>query len=261
MNNCKVTTFKASVNNNDLPFLGRVKVYFDTVETASNLSQGLRKVSEMFTDGKMEVKGDIFFANSSLQSLGTQVINSASYSDSNIYVTNGKGVLLLDENITSISSIAGAASAVKGYYLKLDEFKNITTLQGIAVAKSLKTEGDIKYISQNTGLTTLNVSSTQVYGKIRDIECLTALTYLSLGNTGVQGVLKDFAISQIDNHGRTSGTLVVAASNDMRVNEGRTCASNVEYTITYTDATHFSISGPSFTISYAKSGGIWSIVE
>ena len=257
--NCIVKKYKVEVNDNNLPFYGYVKVYFDTIESASNLSNGIRRYADMFKDGKVEVVGDVYFANSSLQSLGVKELKQ-SYIDP-FYVTNGKGVLLLNNSVQQIQSIAGAGSVDKAYYVKLDEFSDITTLTDLNIARSTKSEGDISNLSKCLGLTGFSIPFTNIEGDIINIACITGITHIDVMSTNCKGNLSDFAISQIDNYGRSSGSVEVRTNSNFIIAGTRTSTNGKTYTINYVDSTHFNIVAPSYTISYTKSSGVWSYEE
>lgn len=231
--NCIVKKYKGEVNDNNLPFYGRVKIYFDQIESASNLSSGIRRNADMFKDGKVEVVGDVYFANSSLQSLGVKELG-VSYIDP-FYVTNGKGVLLLSDSVENIMAIAGASSYAKAYYVKMDEFREVSSLQRLQIGNSTKSEGDIINLAQCIGLTSL-----------------------AINNTNIEGSISDLVISQIDNYGRTSGTITINANSKLTTYGTTTTSNDSNYTVNITDSTHFNIVSSSYTVAFTKSGGVWS---
>jgi hypothetical protein len=184
-----------------------------------------------------------------------------SYTDP-FYVTNGTGVLLLSDSVQSIISVAGASQVEKAYYIKLDEFKDITSITNITIQKSSKSEGDIANLSNCTSLSDLNFEGTKVCGNIISIANCTSLTYLNFkDSTKCEGNLSEFAISQIDNYSRTSGSVEVHANANFIIGGTRTAVNGGIYTINYVDSTHFNIVLSSYTLSYTKSGGVWTYEE
>lgn len=230
MENCLVTKLKADTNNNNLPFLDWYKVYFKSVESPTDKSQGIRGVTS--SPKRIKVLGNLYFTDSTLiQNLGTEINNGIS----NFYVSNGEGVLLIPKNATSIVAVAGAGEVEKAYYIKLDEFADCETLTNVTIRNSVKSEGNIINLAQCVGLTDFN-----------------------FGSTKVEGNLSEFAIAQIDKYGRTSGSLSAYASSHILVYNTIFAVNNSLYTINYTDNTHFNIVATTYTVSFTKSGGVWS---
>lgn len=228
MENCLVTKFKADTNNNNLPFLDWYKVYFKSVESPSDKSQGLRGVTS--TSKKLKVLGSIHFTDSTLaENLGTEINNGLS----GFYVSNGNGVLLISRDATNILAVSGATTTNKAYYLKLDEYADSESLTGVAVRKS-DSEGSIMNLVKNVGLTILTV-----------LEC-----------PNVTGEIIDFVISQIDNYGRTSGELRIEAAPS-----GVTLENNPVYgdvTVNYVSASQFTYTYQAVTTTYNKVNDVWT---
>lgn len=232
--NCLVKKYKAVVNDNNLPFYGKLKIYFKSVTSPDNKSQGLRTVVLNVPVGstyEMKLFGDVHFTDSTLaQNTGT-ILNNR---NSDFYVSNGNGVLLIPEESHQIAAVAGAGDVIKGYYIKLDEYADTETFENIAIQNSIFSEGSILNLAKNIGLNTLNVKTCP----------------------NVIGEVVDFAISQIDDFGRTSGGITIYADNS-----GVTCENILAYTqitITYVSASQFTLAYGSTSSTYNKINGVWT---
>lgn len=232
-NNCLVKKYKADVNDNNLPFYGKFKIYFKSVTSPSDKSQGLRTVVQNVPIGstyEMELLGDVHFTDSTLaQNTGT-ILNNR---NSDFYVSNGNGVLLIPEESHQISAVAGAGDYYKAYYIKLDEYADSESFINIAVRKS-DTEGSILNLVKNINLTSLNV-----------MEC-----------PNVTGELIDFITSQIDNYGRTSGQLDFYSAPSGVTLEHEVILGNI--TINYVSASQFTYTYQTVTTTYNKVNGVWT---
>lgn len=227
-NNCLVKKYKADVNNNNLPFYGKLKIYFKSVTNPSDKTQGLHGVTN--TAKILQLIDGLNFTNSTLsENLGNEISNGIS----DFYVSNGNGILLIPEDAFMISAVAGATNYYKAYYLKLDEYADSENLTEIAVRKS-DTEGSILNLVKNINLTTLNV-----------IEC-----------PNVTGELINFITSQIDNYGRTSGQLNIYSAPS-----GITLEYNMiigDITVNYVSASQFTYTYQTVTTTYNKVNGVWT---
>lgn len=241
MENCFNIDLKVKTDNINLPYLDYSKVYYKTIDNPSDKSQGIRGYDDMCVNGKLKCVGNLYFADSSLVSTGSKEYTLPNPGHENqVYLTNAEGALLVSKNATSISSIAGAGSVQKAYYIKTAEFRDITALTSIGMAKT-DSIGSILDFVQCVGITSITFSYA----------------------IGVSGDVVDFLEKQIDDYGRTSGTITFSlAYSSCRIKPG-TAATDVYYTATITDSTHFTIVNSSATKTWngTKSGGNWTIVN
>ena len=129
--NCLVEKYKAVVNDNNLPFYGKLKIYFKSLTSPNDKSQGLHTVVQNVPIGstyEMKLFGDVHFTDSTLEQNTGTVFNNR---NSDFYVSNGNGVLLIPEESHQIAAVAGAGDVIKGYYIKLDEYADTETFNNI----------------------------------------------------------------------------------------------------------------------------------
>lgn len=239
MKNCLITELNAVVNNNNIPFYGSYKLHFARIDGATDKSNGLRGYANMNgDDGKIHVKGNTLFADSSLVSQGVQemvAVNNTSF-----YVTNQDGILLVSDKSTNIEAIAGATSVAKGYYIKTEEFEDSTSIVVLALSKANLSEGSILHLAGNIGLTNLNLAACP----------------------NITGSISDFVIRQIDEFGRTSGSISITLNGSGCTVDGSAAATSASYTVTIASATSFTITNQNGTITWTgtKTGDNWSVV-
>lgn len=236
---CLFRKYKGTVNNNNLAFLGYKKIYVESVSEASNKSNGLTFYSSMKVDGKIKVNGNnLYFADSSLVSSGSKELSN---NPTNFFWTNNDGVILISPLTTQIFSVASAASIVKSYYLKLDEYYDVTTLEKIVIQKSVKSEGDIISLAANIDLTNFVIPN-----------CIL-----------ITGDLVEFAIEQIDKYSRTSGTLTITSNGNLKIGTVATTTNNSNYVINYVSSTEFNVvtNSSSVTYTYRKVDNVWTLIE
>lgn len=235
---CLVTELKSVVGNDSLPVLGWIRLYIQPVTNPSNKTNGLQPGMGMGRDGVIKTTGNTFFAtwtDNALVSTGHKEQTFSMYSY--IYFTNDKGSLLLSDQTVSIQSLSGATSVEKAYYVNLDEFEYVSKLEILAIRRSINSSGDFIHLAR----------------------CVN-LTNVSIGETNIECDISKFAIRQIDEFGRTTGTLAIAnVSRKTKINNEYSVDNGDGCTVNYLSSTSFTITNKTIgTLTYTKSGGIWS---
>ena len=220
MNKCFITKLPSSVDNNNLPVLGQLRINW---LKQSNLTDNDARAISLGTNDSITVKvsGAHFTDNTLSSNLGNTKIITAADGDVLLYVSNDADAILTIDNkysltrisfvrpnkdwlkrsvkfdindircCTALTSLALTNTQVSGDISAVSQLTSLTTL---TLSGNL-ISGDISAISQLTSLTTLSSVSTQISGDISAVSQLTSLTYLNLLSTQISGDIS--AISQL----------------------------------------------------------------
>ena len=197
MNKCFITKLPSSVDNDNLPVLGQLRINWSK---QSNLTDNDARAIALSTNDSITIKvSGAHLTDSTLASnLGNTKTITAADSLVWLYVSNDADAVLTIDNKYSLTYLSfvrpnkgGLKRSVK---FDINDIRYCTALTSFDITNT-QVSGDISAVSQLTALTYLNLSSTQVSGDISDISKCTALTLLNLSGTNVSGDIS--AVSQL----------------------------------------------------------------
>ena len=235
MNKCFITKLPSSIDNDNLPVLGQLKINWLKQD---NLTNNDSRAIGLSTNDSITVKvsGAHFTDRTLTSNLGnTKTITSAN-KEVWLYVSNDANAILTIDNKYSLTELNFSYndnwSISRSASFDIEDIRYCTNLTILKLPR-IQVSGDISIVSNFTNLTQLDLYNTQVSGDISAISQLTNLTYLSLSNTQVSGDIN--AVSKLTNltHLSLSNTQV---SGDINVLSNLT-------NLTYLDLYNTQISG------------------
>ena len=190
MNKCFITKLPSSVDNDNLPVLGQLRINW---LKQSDLTNNDARAIGLATNDSIVVK--VSGAHLTDGTLTSNLGNSKTITNADgivwLYVSNDTDATLTIDNKYALTNInvvkpGGKESLARSIYFDIEDIKYCTNLNTLNLPFT-QVSGDISAVSKLTNLITLNLSSTQVSGDISAISQLTALTSLALSNTQVSG--------------------------------------------------------------------------
>ena len=200
MNKCFITKLPSSVDNDNLPVLGQLRINW---LKQSDLKDNDARAIGLSTNDSITVKvsGAHFADNTLTSNLGnTKTINAAD-GLTWLYVSNDANAVLTIDNkysLTNINFLRPAKDALlRSVYFDVDDIRYCTNITNISAANT-KISGDISALSRLTNLTGLDVYGSQISGDISALSHLTNLFYLRLAaNPQINGDIS--ALSNLTN--------------------------------------------------------------
>ena len=189
MNKCFITKLPSSVDNDNLPVLGQLRINWSK---QSDLTDNEARAIGLATNDSITIKvsGAHFTDNTLASNLGNTKTFTAADGAVWLYVSNDADAVLTIDNkysLTWLNFTKPSKQALKrSVEFDINDIRYCTALSVINL-ENTQVSGDISAISQLTGLTYLNLNNTQVSGDINAISQLTSLTSLSLTNIQVSG--------------------------------------------------------------------------
>ena len=200
MNKCFITKLPSSVDNDNLPVLGQLKISW---LKQSDLADNDARAICLATNDSIVVKvsGAHLTDNTLASNLGNTKTITAADGLVWLYVSNDTDATLTIDNKYALTQInvvkqLGKENLSRSIYFDIEDIKYCTNLTNLSL-HSTQVSGDISAVSNLTNLTALGLSSTQVSGDISAVSKLTNLTYLSLTSTQVSGDIS--AVSNLTN--------------------------------------------------------------
>jgi len=199
MNKCFITKLPSSVDNDNLPVLGQLRINWSK---QSDLTDNDARAIGLAANDSITVKvsGAHLTDNTLTSNLGNTKTITAADSTVWLYVSNDSDAVLTIDNKYSLTCLdfispnkGGLKRSVK---FDINDIKYCTALTTLGLTNT-QVSGDISALSNLTNPTTFNLSNTQVSGDISAISQLTTLTTLSLSNTQVSGNIS--AVSNLTN--------------------------------------------------------------
>ena len=199
MNKCFITKLPSSVDNDNLPVLGQLKINWlkqDNLTNNDSRAIGLR-TNDSIT---VKVSGAHFTDSTLTNNLGnTQTITSAN-GEVWLYVSNDANAILTIDNKYSLTELNfvynNNRSIPRSAYFDIEDIRYCTNLTILKLPKT-QVSGDISIVSNLTNLTELDLSMTNVSGDINALSKLTNLITMQLNNTNVSGDIN--ALSKLTN--------------------------------------------------------------
>ena len=189
MNKCFITKLPSSVDNDNLPVLGQLRINW---LKQSNLTDNDVRAIGLQTNDKITVKvSGAHFTDSTLTSnLGNTKTITANDNLVYLYVSNDADAVLTIDNKYSLLTITnllkGKEDIARTLSFDIEDIKYCTNLMSISIY-STPVSGDISALSNLTNLQTLILKNTQVSGDISAISKLTNIFSLSFYGSPISG--------------------------------------------------------------------------
>ena len=197
MNKCFITKLPSSVDNDNLPVLGQLRINWSK---QSNLTDNDARAIGLSTNDSITIK--VSGAHLTDSTLASNLGNTKTITTADglvwLYVSNDADAILTIDNKYSLTSLIFARpnkdALKRSVEFDINDIRYCTALTNLYL-NNTNVSGDISAISQLTSLTNLYLNNTNVSGDISAISQLTSLTNLYLNNTNVSGDIS--AISQL----------------------------------------------------------------
>lgn len=192
MNKCFITKLPSSVDNDNLPVLGQLRINW--LKQSDLTDNNTRAVTLGTTDSiTVKVSGAHFTDSTLTNNLGDTKTITNGDGLVTLYVSNDTDAVLTIDNKYSLSTLD--FNNAKSVYFDIEDIKYCTNLITLYLSGTSVT-GDISALSKLTALTSFNLAhNNNISGDISAISKLTALTYFYLDNTHVSGDIS--AISKL----------------------------------------------------------------
>ena len=189
MNKCFITKLPSSVDNDNLPVLGQLKINWLKQD---NLTNNDSRAIGLATNDSIVVKvsGAHFTDRTLTSNLGnTKTITSAN-GEVWLYVSNDVDAILTIDNKYSLTELNFSYdnnwSIPRSASFDIEDIRYCTNLT-VLKSPRIQVSGDISAVSNLTKLTELDLYRTTVSGDIDSLANLTNITYLGLNGTTVSG--------------------------------------------------------------------------
>lgn len=207
MGKCLITRLNASVNRDDLPVLGKIRINVTGTNNTAH-SSGIT--------GTMEI------GNSLLTWKGDGKCSINTYNNKKYFATTdktSKGILFINDKYAVESIDISYAYGSNVSFEDINKYcKNITTLY----LSNSEQDGDLASLRDLSQLKVLSISSSRVTGDLSKLQNLPNFTSINIGKTSVACHLSLFANSvnlanvDIANTSTTGDLSVLAALNNVR---------------------------------------------
>lgn len=237
MSKCFITKLPSSVDNDNLPVLGQLRIKMLKQDA---LTDNDARVIELQTNDSITVKvsGAHFTDDTLASNIGNTKIITAADGLVPLYVSNNADAVLTIDNKYSLT-LLGFEHKDKNYlskpvYFDIEDIRYCTNIKWLLIsgtqvsgdisalnkmhcyiirADNSQIYGDIKAISNDVELEDVRFDDTQVSGDISAIANLTSLRELHLNNTKVSGKID--SLSRNTNITELSGLKGLALAGDM----------------------------------------------
>ena len=182
MNKCFITKLPSSVDNDNLPVLGQLRInWLRQINLANNDSRAIG----LATNDSIVVKvsGAHLTDNTLASNLGNTKTITAADGLVWLYVSNDADAILTIDNKYALTQInvvrhSGEDSIARSIYFDIEDIRYCTNLTYLYLSNT-QVSGDISAVSKLTNLTSLGLSNTQVSGDIENLSGLTKLRDLT----------------------------------------------------------------------------------
>ena len=199
MNKCFITKLPSSVDNDNLPVLGQLRINW---LKQNNLTDNDARAIALRTNDSITVNvSGAHFTDSTLTSnLGNTKTITAADGVVLLYVSNDADAVLTIDNKYTLTALSfarpGKDNLARSVYFDIEDVKYCTNISSLALINT-QVSGDISALSNLTKLDNLNLTKTQVSGDISALSKLTFLITMLLPNTQVSGDIS--ALSNLTN--------------------------------------------------------------
>ena len=189
MNKCFITKLPSSVDNDNLPVLGQLRINW---LKQSDLTDNDARAIGLSTNDSITIK--VSGAHLTDSTLASNLGNTKTITVADgvvwLYVSNDADAILTIDNKYSLTNLNFVRPRKDGLKRSVKfDINDIRYCTGLTFICLLNTQvsGDINAISQLTALSYLNLGNTNVSGDISAVSQLTALSSLNLAGTNVSG--------------------------------------------------------------------------
>ena len=198
MSKCFITKLPSSVDNDNLPVLGQLRI--DWLKQDSLTSNDQRSV-QLQTNNSITVKvsGAHFTDRTSANNLGNTKTITAADGNVELYISNDANAVLTIDNKYSLIVLNfehSSTKALQSMYFDIFDIKYCTNLTSFGVPNS-QVYGDISAVSELVNLKYLYLNNTQVSGNINVLSKCVDMRMLRLSSTQISGDIS--AISKLTN--------------------------------------------------------------
>ena len=189
MNKCFITKLPSSVDNDNLPVLGQLRINWLKQNDLTN--NGERAIVLKTNDNiTVKVSGAHFTDSTLTSNLGNAKTITATNGDVLLYISNDADAVLTIDNKYSLTRFDVAyllnSTNTRPIYLDINDLSYCTHLTNLSLAYT-QASGDIRALSKLTKLEVLNLEVSQINGDISALSNMTNMNYLILGNTRITG--------------------------------------------------------------------------
>lgn len=233
--NTLVTKLKGSVQNDNLPELG--KIIFHAVKNSTIIDADKQQsIMLQFKSGgnriiKVVSPGAVGLDPATVdQSTDTELGLGTSYTK--VAFKNENYKITIDSKYLLSSFIGRAESNKKNIFdVNLEQFSGASQLEYLSVSRFTNVTGSVMNLANCPLIDCAMTDNAGINGDLTAFAKCTGLTALRLAWTSVRGEINDLAAAQVAN-GRTSGTLLIIPSAFITLN-GIVIEENVGKTITF----------------------------
>lgn len=186
MNKCLVTKLNSSVNNNAILKLGEMR--FKVTSTANPTSASQLVAFNFNKICEVKIIGDGYITDSNLSANKGKSIVIPENTSTDVYFSNGD----YEVSIADKYSVAMFKGYSNNASIDIEDFKYSDKLDTL-ISLSKESFGDVSYLKDLVGLTTLSLSSYNITGKLSDLSRLTSLTEITLSNSKIEGDLSEIS--------------------------------------------------------------------
>ena len=197
MNKCFITKLPSSIDNDNLPVLGQLKINW---LKQSNLTDNAARLIKLQTNDNITVKvyGAHFTDYTLTSNIGNTKIITAADGEAELYISNDEDAVLTIDNKYSLQILDFGMSnnglVNKPIYFDISDIRYCNNLTKLNLLRT-QVSGDVSAISNFTNLVYLVLAATQVVGDISAINNLTNLVYINIGDTKISGYVN--AVSKL----------------------------------------------------------------
>jgi len=202
MNKCFITKLPSSIDNNNLPVLGQLKI---NVLKQSTLTNNESRCIALSTNDNITV--NVYGAHFTDSKLTSTVGNTKTITAADgvvyLFISNDTDAVLTIDNKYSLTMLAVGNSVNvtidHPIYFDIDDIKYCTNLTRLELTKC-PISGDISVLNKLTNLTSLNLTKTNINGNISEVSNFTNLTALRLSSSQISGNIDSLAsLTKLDN--------------------------------------------------------------
>lgn len=237
MNKCFITKLPSSVDNDNLPVLGQLRINW---LKQSDLTKNEARNIGLSTNDSITVKvsGAHFTDGTLTSNLGNTKTITAANGLAWSYISNDADAVLTIDNKYSLKILNFAAGGTdnikKPVYFNIEDIKYCTNLIKLSAPNS-QVSGDISALSGLTNLSYLNLSFSKVSGDISAVSNLTKLTLLNLDYTQVSGKIDSLAnLTKMPGFANLTGTSLTGDMSKIPAGASFICCKDRKVTTNFT---------------------------
>ena len=189
MNKCFITKLPSSVDNDNLPVLGQLRINW--LKQSKLTDNDARAIALRTNDSiTVNVSGAHFTDSTLTSNLGNTKTITVADGVVWLYVSNDADAVLTIDNKYSLAALTfirpGKDGLARSAYFDIENIKYCTNMATLGLTNT-QVSGDISALSNLTNLTYIGLASTQVNGDISALSKLTMLYAVDLSNNQVSG--------------------------------------------------------------------------